>query len=144
MSTNQSGPIFQTKSPFDATGGSGVVPPFFFTRGGTNPTGTYLKVGDVVTSDTGQSIPGLNYIVKLVAALSDTVATTTRIQFTRRTGVSSWADITNGYIDIPAGEYTATRTGIVIAIGPDAEVGCYIKSGSSCRNPIVGIFVVPQ
>jgi hypothetical protein len=135
---------FELQPAGGAGGGSGVTPPFVFSKDGNCTVGTYLRTGTVPTNTTGQDIKGSNYIVEIRASNSGNAATTTRIQFVRRTAVSTFVDITNAYVDIPAGNYRGENQALSIAIGPEWEVGCYIKSGSTLSNVVCMIFLIPQ
>lgn len=123
---------------------NGVTPPFVFSKDGNCTVGTYLRTGTVPTNLTGQDIKGSNYIVEIRASNSSNVASTTRIQFVRRTAVSTFTDIAGAYIDIPAGSYRGERQGISIAIGPEWEIGCYVQSGSTLSNVVCMIFLISQ
>jgi hypothetical protein len=138
-STDVQAAIEETK-----TGGSGVVPPFVFSKDGNVTVGTYLRTGSVQTSATGQLIKGSSKIVEISASCDSNAASTTRIQFFQRTGVSSRADITGAYVDIPSGNYKGTRSSLSINIGPDWEIGCYSQSGSTIANVVVVIYLTPQ
>ena len=120
---------------------SGVVPPFVFSKDGGTSVGTYLRTGSVQTDRTGQPIKGSNFAVEIRASNLTQVGTTTRIQFTRRTGRTTRTDITGLYVDIPAGTYFGSRTSISIPIGPDWEIGCYVKSGVSLSDPVCIIYL---
>jgi hypothetical protein len=120
---------------------SGVVPPFVFSKDGGTGVGTYLRTGAVQTDRTGQPIKGTNFAVEIRASNLNNVANTTRIQFTRRTGRTTRTDITDLYVDIPAGTYFGSRTSISILVGPDWEIGCYNKSGSSVSDVVVIIYL---
>jgi len=143
MVQNLGGPIYQTSPVYNSTGGNGVVPPFFFSRGGSNPVGTYLKTGDVITSETGQIIVGSNTAVKIVVSNYNLLSNTTRIQFVERTTRTTWSEITALYIDIPSGNYKYQLEGLSIALPENVELGCYIKSGSNMNDTIVGLFAIP-
>lgn len=125
-------------------GGSGVTPPFVFSKSGNATVGTYLRTGEAVGSKTGQLIKGLNYIVEVNASNGANAGSTTRIQFQRRTAVSTFSDITGAFVDIPSGTYKGQNTGLSISLGPDEEVSCYVKSGSTLSDPVVTLFLSPQ
>lgn len=123
---------------------SGVVPPFVFSKDGGVSVGTYLRTGAVQTDRSGQPIKGLNYVVEISATNLNQVASNTVIQFTRRTGRTTRTDITDLTVTIPAGTYFGTRTGISISIGPDWEIGCYNKSGSSLSDAVAILYLIAQ
>jgi hypothetical protein len=143
MGQNLGGPIYQT-APTYVGGGSGVTPPFTFAKDGNCTVGTDLRTGVVPSRTAGQTIKGSNFIVQIEATSQNNVASTTRVQFSRRTAVSTWSDISGAYVDIPAGSYSGQNTGLAIAVGPDEEVGCYNKSGSTLNNVVVNIYLIPQ
>jgi len=125
-------------------GGTGVTPPFLFSKSGGTAVGAYLYVGQVVSSVTGQLIVGTNQMVKITASNGNTLGSNTVIQFQRRTGVSSFTDIVGASITIPSGSYSAhAELATPVALGPDWEIACYNKSGSSLNNPIVLMYVEP-
>ena len=134
--------LWQAQSVFSG-GGSGVTPPFVFSKDGNCTVGTYLRTGVVATNLTGQIIAGSNLIVKMDISLSATVATNTTVQLIRRTAVSTFTDISGGNIVISAGNYRSTSTGLSIALGPDWEIGAYNKSGSTLSNPVLMLYMVP-
>jgi hypothetical protein len=123
---------------------SGVVPPFVFSKDGGTSVGTFLRTGAVQTDRTGQPIIGSNYAIEIQATNLNQVANNTVIQFTRRTGRTTRTDITGLTVTIPAGNYKGIRSGISIPIGPDWEVGCYNKSGSSLSNVVVVLYLTSQ
>jgi hypothetical protein len=125
-------------------GGTGVVPPFIFSKDGNATVGTYLRTGTVPTNLTGQLIKGTNYIVEISVSNVTAVGSTTRIQFVRRTARTTNVDIANAYVDILSGEYKGANTGISIEIGPDWEIGCYVKSGVSLSNAVAVIYLTPK
>ena len=133
---------FELRTPGGS--GSGVTPPFFFSRSGaTLAIGTYFFTGNVATNSTGQLIAGTNTIIKIAASTSANITgTPCVIQFQRRTAVATFSDITGGSISIPVGTFKATAT-VAIPVGPDIEISCYFKSGGSPSNPVVGIYLVP-
>lgn len=135
---------FELQPAGGAGGGSGVTPPFVFSKDGNCTVGTYLRTGTVPTNLTGQDIKGSNYIVEIRASTSSNVGSTTRIQFVRRTAVSTFVDITGAYVDIAAGTYRGERQGLTVAIGAEWEIGCYVKSGSTLNNVVCMIFLIPQ
>jgi hypothetical protein len=127
-------------------GGSGVVPPFTFSKDGNCTVGTAIRTGIVPSygsGSSGQPIAGSNVAVKLSATNANNLGSTTRIQFARRTGLSTWSDIAGLYINIPAGSYGAHAIGLTALVGPDWEVGCYNKSGASLSNVVVVLYMVP-
>jgi hypothetical protein len=125
-------------------GGTGVTPPFLFSKSGGCAVGAYLYVGQVVSSKTGQVIIGSNNIVKLTASNSGNLASNTVIQLQRRTGVSTFTDIVGASVTIPSGQYNAhVQLSPIIAIGADWEISCYNKSGSSLGDPIILVYAEP-
>jgi hypothetical protein len=124
-------------------GGSGISPPFVFSKSGGTAVGAYLYVGQTVTSKAGQLAPGTNQLIKMTATNDANVGSNTVIQLQRRTAVATFADITSANITIPSGSYSAVKDfSTPVDIGPDWEISCYNKSGSSVSNPIVCIFLV--
>lgn len=121
----------------------GVVPPFIFSKDGNLTVGTYLRTGSVQTNNAGQLIRGNNKIIEIHATCGTTAGSTTRIQFFKRTAVATRSDVTNAYVDISVGNYKGSNTGLNISIGPDFEIGCYNKSGSTLQNVVVVIYLVP-
>ena len=124
-------------------GGSGVTPPFLFSKSGGTGVGSYFFVGNVPTNQSGQTIAGLNKIVKASVSSSGNVAANTVIQFQSRTALSTFTDIATASITIPAGTYKATAI-LNVNIGPDTEISAYVKSGSTVQNGIVLLYVVPR
>jgi hypothetical protein len=142
VSTDTQAAIEEVRTP--PNGGSGVTPPFMFSKSGGTSAGNYLYVGQVVSSKTGQYIPGTNNIVKLTVSTSANVATNTTIQLQRRTAVATFIDIPLALVVIPAGTYKAEVTfSPSVAIGPDWEIACYNKAGSTVQDAIVLMFMVP-
>ena len=133
---------FYLASNGSATGG--VVPPFIFSKSGGTGTGAYLKVGEVLTSKAGHPVIGNNYIASIYATNSTTVGSVTRVQIQKRTGVSTFTDISGAYVDIASGQYKSTNTGLKIAIGADEELSCYNKSGDNLVDPVVAVYIYPQ
>jgi len=142
-----SGATEWTQVGYGVGGGSGVTPPFFFTRAGSLNPGSYLQVGSVVSSNTGQLIPGTNKITKITVSLSGNVTNTEVVfQVQRRTGVATFTDIPGAEITIPVGSYSATAI-LSIDLNHDEEISVYYKTGaanSAAANAVVGIFVVPR
>lgn len=124
--------------------GDGVTPPFVFSKDGNTTVGTYLRTGSVQTSRTGQIIKGNNYAVEIHISHQSNAGSTTRVQFQRRTAVGTRSDITDFYIDLPSGQYRGVRSGIQIPVGPDEELCCYVKSGSTLHDPVAIVYFVPQ
>ena len=125
-------------------GGSGVTPPFVMSKSGNATVGTYLRVGESVSSNTGQLIKGVNYLIEMSVSNGSNVASNTVLQVQRRTGVNTFVDLAGASVTIPAGSYKATNTGLTISIGPDEEISAYVKSGSTLDNPILMIYCTPQ
>lgn len=128
------------------SGGSGVTPPFIFSYAGGANSGIYLRTGSVPTSDTGQDIKGLNYIVeiqvssKLVIPSNQSPAT---IQFQQRTGVSTFVDIVGASVTLTTGQYKGTSGPISVSIGPDWELACYVSTGQF-SSPVAILYLDPQ
>ena len=126
------------------TSSSGVTPPFTFSKSGFCIVGGYLYVGQVVSSKTGEPIAGSNYLVKLSVSNSTNVAANTTLQLQRRTAVATFVDIAGAFIVIPAGNYKANSVlATPIAIGPDWELSCYNKSGSTLNDGVFYMYLVP-
>lgn len=125
-------------------GGTGVTPPFTFSKAGNAGPGTYLRTGEAVTSSTGQPIKGLNYLVEMRCTNGSNVGAVTRVQLQRRTAVSTFVDITGAFVDIPIGQFQGESTGLSIVIGPEWEVSAYVVSGSTLNNPVLIFYLVPQ
>lgn len=134
---------FELQPAGGAGGGSGVTPPFFFSKAGSAGAGTYLRVGEAVSSNTGMTIVGANTIVKLVVSNGSAVGSNTVIQIQKRTAVNTFVDIASASITILTGAYSATSSGLSIALGTNEELSAYVKSGSSLDNPVFGVYVVP-
>ena len=124
----------------------GVTPPFIFGKDGSCTVGTYLRTHVVPggPGGSGQEIKGTNKLVEVNVSVGVNIANTTRFQLSRRTAVNTWVDIPNAYVDIAAGQYKGSNTGLSISIGPDWELGCYNKSGSSANNTVVVIYLMPN
>lgn len=125
-------------------GGSGVTPPFIFSKSGGTSVGSYLYVGQVVTSKAGQEILGTNKIVKVGVSNAVNVTANTTVQFRRRTGLTTFVDIPGAAAVVPNGAYKSeTVFSAPVPIGPDWELACYNKSGASLSDAIVILYVVP-
>lgn len=144
LTWNTSANSFQLQPAGGAGGGTGVVNPLILSKSGNCTVGTYLRAGEVVTSSTGLSIEGLNTIAKLSVTTSSNIASNTVFQITKRTGVSTFTDISGATVTILSGSYKGESTGLSINIGPDEEIGAYNKSGSTATNVILTINIVPQ
>lgn len=134
QSTNQGG------------GGTGVTPPFVFSRLGIVGAGTYLfNPGNTISSSVGQLIPGLNNLVKIAISCKSVVAGVPAVmQMQRRTAVSTFIDIPDAVITIPVGEYNITEVTLpVVPFGPDWEVSWYCTSGQF-EDPNLAMFLIPQ
>lgn len=132
----KSAPVSENVSP-------GVTPGIMFSRSGTTPTGSYLKIGDVISGPVGQPIFGKNRVVKLRVTNGNNVVSNTVLRLQQRTGLNTVADISGAEITIPAGSYSATVS-IDVALQNDPELCCYIVSGSSLQNPVVIVFLYPD
>lgn len=124
-------------------GGSGVTPPFLFSKSGGIGTGAYFNVGSVASDKAGQVITGNNKIVKITVTSSANVSSDSVVQFQRRTGLSTFEDISGAEITIPSGNYKASVSGLSVDIGPDEELAVYKKSGGNITDGIVILYVVP-
>lgn len=143
LTWNTSLNTFELQPSGGAGGGSGVTPPFFFSKSGNASVGTYLRVGESVTSNTGMTIVGTNKIVKIVASNGSNVGSNTVVQIQKRTAVNTFVDLAGASITIPSGSYTATISSLSITLGLNEELSAYVKSGSTLDNPIVGVYVIP-
>lgn len=144
VNTPASGTWFVYQIWGGGAGGSGVTPPFIFSKSGGTAVGSYLYVGQVVTSKTGQDILGTNKLVKIGVSNASNLASNTVVQFQRRTGLATFVDIAGAAATVPSGSYkSSTILSSPVAIGPDWEISCYNKSGSSLSDPIVILYVVP-
>ena len=140
MAGNLNGPIFMTAQ---GGGGTGVTPPFLFSKDGNATVGTSLRTGVAASNKTGQATKGLNIIVEIQASNSRNVGSTTRIQLTRRTAVTTFTDITNAFVDIPAGNYRGSNKNLSILLNADEELGAYVKSGVTLGDPVVAVYLAP-
>lgn len=109
--------------------------PYNFNRQGSTGTGTYLQ------SAVGSPVVGNAVIRAISVSNTNSLAAITRFQVRRRTAISTYVDITNAYVDVPASNYRATRTGLAIPIGPDWELAVLVLSGSTAANPNVVIYI---
>lgn len=132
---------FELQSPGALT--SGITPPVIFTKVGNTSAGTYLRTGEVITSRTGVPTRGTNKIVAIHVSTSSLCSGSCVFQIQRRTGVSTFTDITNATVTIINGEYKAKNDPIDITLGADEEISCYYKSGSRTADPVVHVFLVP-
>jgi hypothetical protein len=140
-STNVQAAIEEVKSP-----PNGVSPGFIFSKSGGSGVGAYLKTGEVLTSNTGQLIRGLNYITQINASTSanQTNAGGATLQLQRRTGLNTFVDIAGATVNIPNGSFSATHTGLSISIGSDWEISCYNTGPGNVSDCVVTLFVTPQ
>lgn len=144
VSDNVQEAIEEVRSP--PNGGTGVTPPFLFSRQGGMGLNSYLQVGNVFSNQAGQIIPGNNKIVKITVTTSQVYNIAPVIQFQTRTGLSTRVDIAGASITIPGNNTDYSATYVLpspVTIGPNAEVSCYLKSGNNITNPVVLLFVVP-
>jgi hypothetical protein len=127
-------------------GGSGVTPPFIFSKSGGAGVNSYLKTGEVLTSKTGQLIKGSNYIVELNCSNSATVGGTLGaiIKMQRRTGLSTFVDIPSATVTVPSGSYSGQSTGMLVSLGLDWELSCYNSGPENLIDPVVTMFLIPQ
>lgn len=143
LTWNTSTVQFELQPAGGSGGGSGVTPPFFFSKAGNATVGTYLRVGEAVSSNTGMTIVGTNQIVKLVISNGSAVGSNTVIQIQKRTGLATFTDISGAAITITSGNYKASSSGLSISLGTDEEISAYVKSGSTITNPVFGVYVTP-
>jgi hypothetical protein len=127
-----------------AGGGTGVTPPFVFSKDGQVNVGAFLRTGSVPTNLSGQLIKGSNYIVAIEVTGETNASVDTRIQFFQRTGRTSRVNISGAYCDVLSGQYKGSRSGLMIPMGPDWEIGCYNLSGGQLNNVVVTLFLIPQ
>lgn len=124
--------------------GSGVTPGFIFSRSGACVVGAYMYIGQVVSNKTGMDMAGSNKIVKITVSNSTTVGSNTTVQIQQRTGLSTFADIVGASVIVLAGGFrVSTVLAVPISIGPDWEISCYNKSGSTLTDPVVTVYLVP-
>lgn len=125
------------------SGGSGVTPPFVFSKSGGLSVGSYLYTGQAVSNKTGQEIAGENKIVKIGVSNAVNATADTVIQFQRRTSRTAFSDIAGATITVPTGSFRALTILSPLDIGPDWELSCYNKSGGSLQDPVVVLYLVP-
>lgn len=121
----------------------GVTPPFFFSKSGNAAVGTSLRTGESVSNVTGQTIRKDSKLIEIYISNGNAVSSNTVVQMTRRTGVSTFADIVGASVTIPSGNYKASSGTLSILLNTDEEIGAYVKSGSTLNNPVVGAYIVP-
>lgn len=132
-----------------AAGASGnVTPPFIFSYPGSLGANSYMQIGGVNSNQAGQIIQGSNYIVGLTITTSQVYNANQTVQLQVRSAVSTRTDITSAAVTIIGdnAHYSATVTFApgTIAIGPNAEISAYLKSGNGISNAVLAIYVVPQ
>jgi len=130
-------------SPASENTSVGVTPGFVFSKDGTTSVGTYLRIGSVVTSDSGHPIIGKNKLVRMRATVKTQVGTATVIQLQERTGVNTRSDIVGASITIPSGQYKASAD-FDIVLPEDVELCAYNKSGATLSNVVVNVFLFPD
>jgi hypothetical protein len=135
--------IREFPAPTSANTSTGVTPGFVFSKDGNTGVGTYLRIGSVVTSDSGHPIIGKNILVRMRATVKNAVATSTVIQLQQRTAVDTRSDIAGAAITIPAGQYKASVT-LAVTLPEDVELCAYNKSGSTLSNVVVNVFLFPD
>lgn len=121
----------------------GVTPGFVFSKDGTCGVGTYLRIGSVISSDSGHPIIGKNKITRIRATNVNAVASNTVIQFQERTARLTRSDIAGASITIPSGAYNAS-VDIDVSLPVDVELCCYNKSGATLSNVVVNVFLFPD
>lgn len=132
-----------------AKGANGnVTPPFIFSFAGSLGTNSYMQVGNVNSNQAGQIIQGSNYIVGITITTSQVYNMNQTIQLQIRSGVSTHTDITSAAVTIVGdnAHYSATITFApgTIAIGPNAELSAYLKTGNGIDNGVLAVYVVSQ
>jgi hypothetical protein len=135
--------IREFPAPTSANTSPGVTPGFVFTKEGNCTVGTYLRIGSVITSDSGHPIIGKNKLVRIRVTCGANVGSNTVIQIQSRTAVGTRADIAGASITIPAGTYKASAS-FDIALGTDVELCAYNKSGSTLQNVVMNVFLFPD
>lgn len=129
-------------------GASGnVTPPFIFSYPGSLGANSYMQVGGVNSNQAGQIIQGSNNIIGITITTSQVYNANQTIQLQVRSGVSTRTDISGAAVTIIGdnAHYSATITfSTPIAIGPNAEISAYLKSGNGISNAVLAIYVAPQ
>jgi hypothetical protein len=142
MTFNAATGLWEARAIGDLSGG--VVPGLRFTKSGGLSVNSYLYAGQVVTSKAGQLVIGSNQIAKISISSSSTVANNTVLQLQQRSAIATFSDIAGASITVLAGQYKATVTfSPTISIGPDWELCCYNKSGSTINDAILLVYLVP-
>lgn len=129
-----------------STAGTGVTPPFLFSRQGATGLSSYLQVGNVFSNQAGQVIPGNNKIVRLTLTTSQAYNVAQTVQIQLRTGVTTLSDLATCSITLPGDNVTYSTTftfSTPISIGPNAEIAAYLKSGNGIQNAVLLVYVVP-
>lgn len=121
----------------------GVSPGFIFSENGAITTGKYFRVGSATSEKTGQPIFGRNKLVKLRISNSVNVGNDTVVQLQKRTGLTTFVDITGASITIPSGHYTSTAQ-VDIILDDNVEISAYNKSGSTIYDPVLILFLLPR
>lgn len=110
-----------------------------FNKDGSTTAGTYLRIGAVVTSNTGFYLPEDGVITYIVASSSAT-ANSSIITLMNRTGVSTRVGIAGAALTMPNGSYQVKGT-YSIPVGAGSEISCYLSSGAARSNLIVTVFI---
>lgn len=137
--------IQKFSAPASVNTSPGVTPGFIFSKDGSCGVGTYLRIGSVVSSNSGHPIIGKNKIVKIRISAQSNVASNTTVQIQARTASTTRSDIAGATITIPAGNYTATAEfEPAITLPEDVELCAYNKSGSTLSNAVMNVFLFPD
>jgi hypothetical protein len=121
----------------------GVTPGFVFSKDGNLTVGTYMRIGEVITSSSGHPIIGKNKLVRIRVTCAANAGSNTVLQLQSRTAVATRVDIAGASITIPAGSYRASAD-FDIALGTDVELCAYNKSGSTLSNAVMNVFLFPD
>lgn len=124
-----------------------VTPPFIFSFAGSLGTSSYLQVGNVNSNQAGQIIQGSNYIVGMTITTSQVYNMNQTIQLQVRSGVSTRTDISGAAVTIIGDNAHFSATIVFstpIAIGPNAELSAYLKTGNGIDNAVLAVYVVSQ
>lgn len=118
-----------------------ITPRCAFTKVGNLTVGTYLRIGEVISSTSGLTLRGSNKIVGIYVTAGTAATATSRIQLQRRTSVNTFVDITDAYVDVLLNEYKGKNDPISITLLANEELSCYLKSGATMTNVVVSVFL---
>lgn len=136
--------MFEIFPPPPSTNTSpGVTPGFLFSKDGNTTVGSYLRIGSVISSNAGQPVIGKNRLVKMRVTCQSNAGSNCTFRLRRRTGVSTFVDITGSDIVIPAGSYNASAD-YDLALPEDVELAAYLVSGSTLSNVVLNVFLYPD